>query len=141
MEDKPKTTLKELFSEIQQFVDIRQDANLFGKQRSSTMYSVNAINNKKNQPRDPPSPCFRCGGMHWAKDCDFINKMCHDCKLVGHKKGFCKNFAKKKMPKSEKKRRRANNVVIAASTTTDVAPINRIYRQVQISAPRYGSRC
>ncbi|EPB66801.1 hypothetical protein ANCCEY_14108 [Ancylostoma ceylanicum] len=59
---------------------------------------LNPVNAKKNQSRDPPSPCFRFGGLHWAKDCDFANKTCHNCKRVGHKKGYCKNFTGKEKP-------------------------------------------
>ncbi|EYC29688.1 hypothetical protein Y032_0006g3125 [Ancylostoma ceylanicum] len=59
MEDNPQTTLKELSAEIQQFMDIRQDAKLLGNQPSSPLSGMclNAVSAKKNQPRDPPSPC------------------------------------------------------------------------------------
>ncbi|EYC28570.1 hypothetical protein Y032_0007g3293 [Ancylostoma ceylanicum] len=135
MEDNPQTTLKELSAEIQQFMDIRQGANLLGNQPSSPLSGVclNAVNAKKNQSRDPLSPCFRCGGLHWAKDCDFANKTCHDCKRVGHKKGYCKNFTKKKKSIPKQKRRSANNAVTVASTTAHVTPVSRIYRKVQIN--------
>ncbi|EPB67444.1 hypothetical protein ANCCEY_13469 [Ancylostoma ceylanicum] len=135
IEDNPQTTLKELSAEYQQFMDIRQDAKLLGNQPSSPLSGMcfNAVNAKKNQSRDPPSPCFRCGGPHWAKDCDFANKTCHDCKRVGHKEGYCKNFTNKKKPIPKQKRRSANNVVTVASTTAHVTPVSRIYRQVQIS--------
>ncbi|EPB69438.1 hypothetical protein ANCCEY_11476 [Ancylostoma ceylanicum] len=121
MEDNPQTTLEELSAEIQQFMDIRQDAKLLENQSSSPLSGINVVNAKKNQSRNPPSLCFRCGGPHWAKDCDFANKTCHDCERVGHKKGYCKNFTKKKpIPKQE--RRSANNVVTVASTTAHVTP-------------------
>ncbi|VDM43943.1 unnamed protein product [Toxocara canis] len=42
---------------------------------------------------DPPSPCFLYGPWHRAKECYFVNRTCNDCKLVGHEKGYCKNFA------------------------------------------------
>ncbi|EYC16485.1 hypothetical protein Y032_0033g2683 [Ancylostoma ceylanicum] len=77
---------------------------------------------------------------HWAKDCDFANKTCYDCKHVGHKKGYCKNFTKKKKPIEKQKRRSANNVVSVASTTAHVTPVTRIYRQVQINGITVGMR-
>ncbi|EYB88491.1 hypothetical protein Y032_0246g40 [Ancylostoma ceylanicum] len=108
MEDNSQTTIKELSAEIQQFMDIRQDAKLL-----------------ENQPSSPLS------GPHWAKDCDFANKTCNDCKRVGHKR-YCKNITKKK-PIPKQKRRSAKNAVTVASTTAHVAPVSRIYRQVQIN--------
>ncbi|EYC26344.1 hypothetical protein Y032_0010g1103 [Ancylostoma ceylanicum] len=66
MEDNPHITLKELSAEIQQFMNISQDAKLLGNQPSSPLSGMclNAVNAKKNQSRDTPSPCFRCGEPH-----------------------------------------------------------------------------
>uniref|UniRef100_F1KU04 Peptidase A2 domain-containing protein n=1 Tax=Ascaris suum TaxID=6253 RepID=F1KU04_ASCSU len=135
MEDNPQATLKELTTEIQQFLSIRQDTKLLNSPSASLLPEINTVNTRKNCMPNPPSPCFRCGRLHWAKDCDFINKTCHDCKLIGHKKGFCKNFTKKKKKKqnSRKERRAANYVTVITSNAADIAPINRIYRQVQIN--------
>ncbi|PIO70411.1 hypothetical protein TELCIR_07734 [Teladorsagia circumcincta] len=130
----PETTLRELSTQIQQLLDIRQDAKLPGSSPSvaAPLSEVNAVDVKKCHNKEPPSPCFRCGGPHWAKECDFMEKRCHTCNCVGHKKGFCKNFNRRRTSKL-KKRKRANQVVIAASTTTDIAPIERIYRTVEIN--------
>ncbi|PIO77827.1 reverse transcriptase [Teladorsagia circumcincta] len=128
MEDNPQTTLKELAAEIQQFLNIRQDAALPERPVSS---HINAVDSQ-NRKRDPLSPCFRCGALHWSKDCPFLNKTCHDCGNSGHKRGFCKNFRTKKKQKPKRKRRTANNVVIA-STHVDAASTSRIYRPVQIN--------
>ncbi|VDM49885.1 unnamed protein product [Toxocara canis] len=65
--------------------------------------------------------------------CNFINMTCNNCKLVGHKNGHCKNFAKTKKQNPKKKRRATNNVVVVASTGTDVATVSRIRREVQIN--------
>ncbi|VDM29679.1 unnamed protein product [Toxocara canis] len=92
---------------------------------------VNALSTKKNCTQNPPSPCLRCGS-HWARDCYFIDKTCHNCKLVGHKNGYCKNFTNKKK-RNRKKSRATSNVVVIASTATDVAPVSRIYRKVKIN--------
>ncbi|PIO76368.1 hypothetical protein TELCIR_01570 [Teladorsagia circumcincta] len=73
------------------------------------------------------------GGTHWAKECDFMEKRCHACNRVGHKKGFCKNFNRTRTSKLKRKRKRASQVVIAASTTTDIAPIRCISRTVEIN--------
>ncbi|EYC05923.1 hypothetical protein Y032_0079g1259 [Ancylostoma ceylanicum] len=64
--DNPQTTLIELSAKIQQFMDIRQDAKLLGNQPSSPLSGMclNTVNANKHQSRDPPSPCFQCGGPH-----------------------------------------------------------------------------
>ena len=30
--------------------------------------------NKKNPKNKPPSACYRCGKVHWAKDCPYRTK-------------------------------------------------------------------
>ncbi|PIO73854.1 reverse transcriptase [Teladorsagia circumcincta] len=114
LESNPQTTLRELSTEIQQLLDIRQDAKLLGSPPSpaAPLSEVNAVDVKKGHSKEPPSPCFRCGGPHWAKECDFMEKRTSNLK---------------------KKRKRANQVVIAASTTNDIALIKRIYRTVEIN--------
>ena len=32
----------------------------------------------------PPSPCFRCGDLHWYKDCPHPKHHCSKCKRTGH---------------------------------------------------------
>ncbi|VDM39121.1 unnamed protein product [Toxocara canis] len=118
MEDNPQMTLKELSPEIHP--------------PSLLQPEVNAVATK-NCTQNPLSPCFRCGGSHWARDCYFIDKTCHNCKLIGHKKGHCKNFTNKRS-RNRKKSRATSNVNVIASTGTDVAPVNRIYRKVKINA-------
>uniref|UniRef100_W6NBQ2 RNA-directed DNA polymerase n=1 Tax=Haemonchus contortus TaxID=6289 RepID=W6NBQ2_HAECO len=63
MEDNPQTTLKELAAEIQQFLNIRQDATL--PERSASSH-INAVDSQ-NRKHDPPSPYVRCGANHWSR--------------------------------------------------------------------------
>ncbi|VDM40590.1 unnamed protein product [Toxocara canis] len=132
MEGNPQTTLKELSLEIQQFLNIRRDAKLLESPPPLLQLEASAAATKENCTQKPSSPCFRCGGSHWARDCYFIGKTCYNCKLVGNKKGYCKNFADKKK-RNRKKIRATNNVVVIAYTGTDVAPVSRIYRKVKIN--------
>ncbi|PIO63146.1 hypothetical protein TELCIR_15268 [Teladorsagia circumcincta] len=126
LESNPETTLRELSTEIQQLLDIRQDAKLPGSSPSVAvpLSEVNAVDVKKSHSKEPPSPCFRCGGPHLTKECYFLEKRCHTCNRTEHKKGFCKNFNRRRTSNLKKKRKRANRVVIAASTTNDIAPVN-----------------
>ncbi|VDM37857.1 unnamed protein product [Toxocara canis] len=132
MEDNPQTTLKQLSLEIQQFLNIRRDAKLLGSPPSLLQPEVNAVTIKKNCTQNPPSPCFRYGGSHWARNCYFIDKTCHNCKRLGHKNSYCKNFSNKRS-RNRRKSGATSNVVVIASTGTDVAPVNRIYRKVKIN--------
>ncbi|VDM40654.1 unnamed protein product [Toxocara canis] len=62
------------------------------------------------------------------------DKTSHDCKLAGHKRGFCEKFAEKERRTSRKKKcRTAKNAVVTASSGTDVALVNCTYRNVQIN--------
>ncbi|VDM39052.1 unnamed protein product [Toxocara canis] len=122
LEDNPQTTIKGLDLEIQQFLNIKEDAKMLKSAPSLLRPEVNAVAIKENRTRDSPAPCFRCGGWHPAKECYFVKKRCHDCKLVRHKKGYCKNFAEKKKRYPNEKRRTTNSVVVTASNGTDVAP-------------------
>ncbi|VDM45249.1 unnamed protein product [Toxocara canis] len=61
-----------------------------------------------------------CVGGGGSAAAGATGKTCHYRKLVGHKKGYCKNFANKKK-RNVKKRRTTNDVVVTASTGTHVA--------------------
>uniref|UniRef100_A0A183UIC2 Uncharacterized protein n=1 Tax=Toxocara canis TaxID=6265 RepID=A0A183UIC2_TOXCA len=102
----------ELILEIQHFLNIKQGAILLGSPPSLLQPEISAIPTKKNRTRNLPPPCFRSGRFNRAKECDFINEMCHNCNL---------------------RRRTTNSVIVIASTGTDVASVSRIYRGVQIS--------
>ncbi|VDM25587.1 unnamed protein product [Toxocara canis] len=119
MEINPQTTLKELSLEIQQFLNIRPHAKLLGSPPSLLQPEVNAVATKKNCTQKPPSPCFRCRGSHWARECYFTDKRCNSCKLVGHKKGNRKNFSYKDKRNREKSRATKNVVVISIVIYTD----------------------
>ncbi|PIO56766.1 hypothetical protein TELCIR_21833, partial [Teladorsagia circumcincta] len=135
LECNPHTTLRELSAEIQQLLDIRQDAKLLGSSLSvpTPIPDVNAVKAEKHPRKDPPSPCFRCGGAHWANECKFIEKRCHTCNRIGHKKGFCKNFSRRRVKNPKKTSKRANKVVVVASSTNDNTSLKRIYKTVRIN--------
>jgi transposase InsO family protein len=37
----------------------------------------------------PPSPCFRCGELHWCKDCPHVKHQCSKCERTGHLERQC----------------------------------------------------
>jgi len=50
---------------------------------------------EKHQPskptaqKDSTSPCFRCGDLHWCKDCPHLKHQCNECKRTGHLERQC----------------------------------------------------
>ncbi|EYC40917.1 hypothetical protein Y032_0589g363 [Ancylostoma ceylanicum] len=108
MEDNPQTTLKELSAEIQQFMDIRQDAKLLGNQPSSPLSGINAVNAKKNHGTR----------LHPASDVE---------DRIGPR------TATSPTRRSTTANVSANKAATVASTTAHVTPVSRIYRQVKIS--------
>ena len=47
---------------------------------------------KKQRKKKTPSAYYRCGKLHWAKDCPFrTKKKCQNCDKFGHKGSQCRN--------------------------------------------------
>ncbi|VDM45657.1 unnamed protein product [Toxocara canis] len=114
--------------------NIRQDPEVTGCPQPLIQpeVNVNELLLSRRTIHGNPSSGFRCEEWYWGKECKFINKMCNDGKLIGHKKGYCKNFAMNEKRISKKKRRTTNNVIVTASKGTDVAPLSRVHKNVQI---------
>ena len=49
-------------------------------------YRQTSDNQKKT-----PSAYYRCGKLHWAKDCPYHTKKCQNCDKFGHKGSQCRN--------------------------------------------------
>jgi len=47
---------------------------------------------KLTAQNDPPSPCFRCGDLHWCKVCPHAKHQCSKCKRTGHLERQCDNI-------------------------------------------------
>lgn len=59
------------------------------KPRQKEHSSSKGKDDQKAAKKIPPTPCFKCGAMHFVKDCGFTNKKCNDCGALGHKAGYC----------------------------------------------------
>ena len=43
----------------------------------------------KKSVKPPKSCCWKCGDMHWTRDCPFKDRTCKKCRRKGHKEGYC----------------------------------------------------
>jgi hypothetical protein len=61
---------------------------------------------KGSQPttqKDAPSSCFRCGDLHWCKDCPHLRHMYNKCNRTGHLERQCNPIHKRhRQPKHNK---------------------------------------
>ncbi|CAR98767.1 Protein CBG27228 [Caenorhabditis briggsae] len=132
MESKPTTTLLELEKEIKRLLDIREDSKSVCRVQQPA--EVNAINRKSSTDKSqksqkpPPSPCFKCSGNHWARECQ-KKVTCLNCQKSGHIAKFCRTKVKgNECPKGKIK-----SVIIGSATNSQV---NRIYRTVIINGKK-----
>lgn len=107
-----KQTLDTLVKEARRLSNLKRDVKLGAEGTSLEPAHVAQIKNKSRQqstkkPKDhkgaqssskkhvnntgkkPNYPCYRCGHMHFANDCDFQSHTCATCSRLGHKEGYC----------------------------------------------------
>ncbi|CAO4386706.1 unnamed protein product [Caenorhabditis nigoni] len=133
MEAKPKCTLLELEKDIKRLLDVRADSKSVC--RVAKPNEINAIHQKssnRDKPlKPPPSPCFKCGGNHWARDCQKQVK-CILCQKDGHIAKFCRS--KKREANSQKGNfNRIKSVIVGSASSSQ---LNRIYRIVTINGTK-----
>ncbi|XP_062704254.1 uncharacterized protein K02A2.6-like [Aedes albopictus] len=112
-------TLRSLAEECQRLLNLKRDTG--GKQ---TVCAVK--NSSKPQSEIPNTPCWRCGDMHYSKNCPYLQHECKSCKKTGHKEGYCSCFKQKDR---KKKRPFKNNAVAKAQSLYTI-------NQVSIAARR-----
>ncbi|XP_036339772.1 uncharacterized protein LOC118749108 [Rhagoletis pomonella] len=103
--DKP-FTLDKTNAEIQRTLQRQQDIKMIGNNQAVT-HAIHTQQNGTGQQqkqcvekaqKTPPSPCWFCGGVHYARYCTYASHKCNQCGTVGHKEGYC-NVSKRKPPK------------------------------------------
>lgn len=128
LEGEPNLTLQKLAEDCQRFVSVKQDSKDIEesgiahvrkiRQKSHFNYPSKTSQTKKRdffhsptktsypnkkQEKLPPSPCSRCGSLHWFMDCPYRFKTCLTCNKVGHKSSHCRtNKGNKSRVKSTK---------------------------------------
>ncbi|XP_053686267.1 uncharacterized protein K02A2.6-like [Sabethes cyaneus] len=141
IEDRTSVTLEHLSSECKRLMNLRHDTamientanavNVIKKQqpfRKRQQYSgertpkseVNRNASHSRDKREPASPCWNCGMMHYARDCSFKKHRCTECNRFGHKEGYCSTSQKSRRRQF---RRKSNSItvstkIVSASTGT-----------------------
>uniref|UniRef100_A0A8R1EKI3 RNA-directed DNA polymerase n=1 Tax=Caenorhabditis japonica TaxID=281687 RepID=A0A8R1EKI3_CAEJA len=131
MESRPDVTLLQLESEIKRLLDLRADSKCVAGSTPSHAAEINAIFRKQqrdnNREQGPPSACYRCGGPHWARDCNVKDVKCSKCGKTNHMAKFCR-FQDKTKPHQKKK---VKSVIISLASSSGAS---RIYRKVFINS-------
>ncbi|XP_055643680.1 uncharacterized protein LOC129779925 [Toxorhynchites rutilus septentrionalis] len=98
--DSTKLTLENLVKECHRFNNLKQDTKMVEKPVPEKSV-VNAVSTKPAKKKQPKSPCWFCGDLHFVKECPYQDHSCRKCKRKGHKEGYCSSVESK--PKSAKK--------------------------------------
>ena len=102
---------------------------------------------KQSQKREPPSPCWLCGDLHFARSCPFRYHIWNICLNKGHKESKCKSGtqAPSKNTAASKKAPTPKSLGVVSSTyETDgidrrqyvILSINGQKVRLQIDTPR-----
>lgn len=125
-------TLEKLLSECNRISNLKRDAALVEQQHQSVLQVKKKVNKKfQNQNsraqtttdqsnKQPKTPCWGCGQMHFSRNCPFKDKECPDCHKKGHKSGYCHCF-QVNQEKSRPSRTKTANKVIRVNTTRSVS--------------------
>ncbi|XP_055542744.1 uncharacterized protein K02A2.6-like [Wyeomyia smithii] len=106
--DGTKLTLENLVEECHRFNSLKQDTKLVEKPVPEKSV-VNAVSTKPAKKKQPKSPCWFCGDLHFVKECSYQDHNCNKCKRKGHKEGYCSSAESKSKPakKFEKQKYKA----------------------------------
>ena len=100
LESESSLTLQKLTEDFQKIEIIKKDSkgiesgisHIKRVVKQTKTRKTNKIQDRKNyhtyprksdnkfEKRKIPSPCYRCGGIHWVKDCPYLAKICLVCK-------------------------------------------------------------
>ncbi|XP_055680707.1 uncharacterized protein K02A2.6-like [Lutzomyia longipalpis] len=84
--------------------------------------------------KQPKTPCWFCGGMHFVKQCPFSQHTCKDCSQVGHKEGYCNQKQQKSSQNSKKPQGKPNQHAAKTVNVCAVGSDQRKYVDVSINA-------
>uniref|UniRef100_A0A5S6R6A2 RNA-directed DNA polymerase n=1 Tax=Trichuris muris TaxID=70415 RepID=A0A5S6R6A2_TRIMR len=110
LESDPGISIQKLTDECNWFIRLRQDSKLVESTGATSEHalSIGALSAAKNkrvtwqkplcrfgtarpaETKQPRSPCWLCGAMHFVRFCPYRNHTCSECGKRGHKEGYYK---------------------------------------------------
>lgn len=94
--DPTSMTLNALSEEAGRLIKLKHDTKLGSVNEVAPVLAIKQRGNGRKQPKtanlnnksnSPRYPCWRCGAMHFTKDCSFLQHKCGN--TVGHKERYC----------------------------------------------------
>lgn len=82
--------------------------------------------NRSGSGNAPRTPCWKCGVLHYVKDCDYKEHKCTKCNVVGHREGYCNALGNRPS-------QNINIVQLTVNQTADQASDNRKYIEVYVN--------
>lgn len=134
LDQDPETTLKSLTAECKRLLTLKHDTAMVEKNLHEQPRNVHSvINPKRNKPdhtsqmsqKRPPTACWSCGEMHFARFCPFKKHTCQKCHKRGHKEEFCKqprSMTRKPSRFNKVKNTGADSMSVVATFETDGKP-------------------
>ncbi len=68
-----------------------KDSHELSRSQVVTGGTVHQFQRKPAVTANPPSKCYRCGGLHDSNNCRFKEATCNSCKKVGHLAKVCRS--------------------------------------------------
>ena len=128
LECEPNLTLQQLAEDCQRYVTIKKDSKNIEESGVAHIRKVHFTKKKfsppsirrsklertesspKKQNRLPPSPCVRCGALHWSTDCDYRKRKCFNCNQLGHKSSHCRKKSSSYVKTTKWDKHNENNI-------------------------------
>lgn len=87
-------TLDKITEECQRLANIKHDAEMIACKSDSAVHAVSKQKSSFNEnsagsSNQPRTPCWSCGGLHYARSCTYKDHKCAKCSKTGHKDGYC----------------------------------------------------
>lgn len=141
-EDPTKVTINALAEEAGRILKLKHDTKLGSVGECVAVRAVASGKKGKffgkkpaaaSSPAAPKYPCWRCGAMHFSRECSFTSHTCARCNKQGHKEGYC-NVGKRnegakakvqivRIPGESNSRRDNNNVTTVEPGPSDQSAV------------------
>ncbi|XP_055590830.1 uncharacterized protein K02A2.6-like [Uranotaenia lowii] len=144
IEDRSDVTLEQLSEDCQRLLCLKKDTAMIEGTSGSAVQFVKRSNHRQQNSQTPPkrtvksksvnknippSPCWKCGAMHYTRECPYKDHKCSDCGKSGHREGYCATS------KSEKPyRKRKTNTFRARTLSVNTVQRKRRFVQAKLNS-------